>query len=84
MTVLDPDVPASPQHNELAVGVTLRVLRHLLGNLHRPVRAHLQHQPMASPADYLKSFGCRDQSSTALAREGMNNGHAHRASKISR
>lgn len=59
--VLAPDVAASPQHNELAVGVLLRVLRHLLGDLHRPVQAHLPHQPLASPAEYLDSFGCRTQ-----------------------
>lgn len=59
--LLDPDVVASPQHNELAVGVTVRVLRHLLGDSHRPVQAHLPHQPLDSPAEYLKSFGCRTQ-----------------------
>lgn len=59
--ILDPDVVASPQHNELAVGVMLRVLRHLLGDLHRPVQAHLQHQRLAKADEYLKSFGCRTQ-----------------------
>lgn len=59
--ILAPDVPASPQHNELAVGVILRILRHLLGDLYRPIRAHLPHQPLASPAEYLDSFGCRTQ-----------------------
>jgi hypothetical protein len=36
--ILDPDVPASPQHAELALGVILRVLRHLLGDLYRDCR----------------------------------------------
>ena len=59
--LLDPDVVSSPQHSELAVGVILRVLRHLLGDLHRPVQAHLPHQALAPPDDYLESFGCRTQ-----------------------
>jgi AraC-like DNA-binding protein len=87
--LLDPDVLASPQHNELAVGVILRVLRHLLGDLHRPVRAHLPHQPLASPAEYLESFGCRTrfgESATGLtirtadlSRPLRSDSQAHRA-----
>ena len=87
--LLDPDVVASPQHNELAVGVILRVLRHLLGDLHRPVQAHLPHQPLASPAEYLESFGCRtqfDQVATGLtvrtadlSRPLHSDSHAYRA-----
>ena len=87
--LLNPDVVASPQHNELAVGVLLRVLRHLLGDVHRPVRAHLPHQPLASPADYVKSFGCRtefDQATTGLTirtvdlnRPLRSDSNAHRA-----
>jgi AraC-like DNA-binding protein len=59
--ILDPDVVASPQHNELAAGVILGVLRHLLGSLHRPVQAHLPHQPLAPLVEYLDFFGCRTQ-----------------------
>jgi AraC-like DNA-binding protein len=79
---------ASPQHNELAVGVILRVLRHLLGDLHRPVEAHLPHEPLASPAEYLESYGCRtqfDQLATGLtirtvdlSRPLRSDSHAHR------
>ncbi len=86
--LLDPDVVASPQHNELAVGVILRVLRHLLGDLHRPVEAHLPHEPLASPAEYLESYGCRtqfDQLATGLtirtvdlSRPLRSDSHAHR------
>ena len=87
--ILDPDVVTSPQHNELAVGVIVRVLRHLLGDLHRPVQVHLPHEPLASPAEYLESFGCRaqfDQLATGLtirtadlSRPVCSDSHAHRA-----
>jgi hypothetical protein len=59
--ILDPDVPASPQHAELALGVILRVLRHLLGDLYRALQAHLPHQPLAAEAEYRELFGCRTQ-----------------------
>lgn len=87
--LLDPEVVASPQHNELAVGVILGVLRHLLGDLHRPVQVHLPHRPMAPPAEYLESFGCRtqfDQLATGLtirtadlSRPLRNDSQTHRA-----
>lgn len=87
--ILAPDVAASPQHNELALGVMLRVLRHLLGDLHRPLQAHLPHQPLASPDEYLESFGCRTQfgqlasgltvRTADLGRPLRSDSHTHRA-----
>lgn len=56
--ILDADVPASPQHAELALGVILRVLRHLLGELYRPLRAHLPHHPLSPEGEYRELFGC--------------------------
>lgn len=88
-TLLDADVVASPQHNELAVGVMLRVLRHLLGDVHQPIEAHLPHQPLAPAAEYLESFGCRAQFDHAatgltvrtadLSRPRRSDANAHRA-----
>lgn len=87
--ILAPDVAASPQHNELAVGVIARILRHLLGDLHRPIQAHLPHQPLASVAEYRESFGCRTQfedlatgltiRTADLSRPLPTDSHAHRA-----
>lgn len=57
--ILDPDVPASPQHVELSLGVTLRVLRFLLGNDYRPLSVHLPHEPLTDPTDYRSYFACR-------------------------
>jgi len=66
--ILAPDVAASPQHNELAVGVILRVLRHLLGDLHRPLHAHLPHQPLGSPAEYLETIAGDEAATLASVR----------------
>ncbi len=59
--ILDPGIPASPQHIELALSVILRILRHLLGDLYRPLQAHLPHQQLTSAAAYQEYFGCRVQ-----------------------
>jgi len=56
--VLDPDVPTSPQVVELSLGVTLRVLRFLLGNQFCPLSVHLPHEPQTAVADYRAYFGC--------------------------
>jgi AraC-like DNA-binding protein len=57
----------------MALGVVLRVMRHLLGELYRPQRAHLPHLPLASAADYRDYYGCAaqfNQVSTGLAVSG--------------
>lgn len=87
--ILDPSVTASPQHAELALGVILQVLRHLLGDLYRPLRAHLTHEPLDTPARYLEFFGCRTEfgqlatgltvRSADLSRPLHNDALAHRA-----
>jgi AraC-like DNA-binding protein len=50
--------PPHSQVIELALGVTLRVLRFLLGSEYRPLRVHLPHEPLTSRADYAEYFGC--------------------------
>ena len=57
--VLDPHVPASPQVVELSLGVTLRVLRFLLGNDYCSLSVHLPNEPLTAPAEYRAYFGCR-------------------------
>lgn len=67
--ILDSNVRASPQHAEMALGVVLRVLRHLLGDLYRPQKAHLPHRPLVPAAAYRDYYGCVtqfDQVSTGL------------------
>lgn len=56
--IVDPGIPGSAQHSELALTVILRVLRHLLGDLYRPLRAHLPHQQLAPTAAYREFYGC--------------------------
>ena len=51
--------PPCPQSMELSLGVTLRVLRFLLGSDYSPLSVHFQHEPLAPVEDYLRYFGCR-------------------------
>lgn len=51
-------IPPYPQSMELALGVTLRVLRFLLGPNYAPLSVHLPHEPLTPVADYCRYFGC--------------------------
>jgi AraC-like DNA-binding protein len=48
-----------PQSVELALGVSLKVLRFFLGSDWSPLSVHLPHTLVAPRADYLGYFGCR-------------------------
>lgn len=52
--------PAPPQAQalELALGLTLQVLRLFLGITYRPVAVHLPHTPVTAESDYHEYFGC--------------------------
>lgn len=52
--------PAPPQAQalELALGLTLQVLRLFLGTAYRPVAVHLPHPPVTADSDYHEYFGC--------------------------
>lgn len=56
---LDPDLPPHPQGDELSLGVTLRVLRFLLGADYAPLSVHIPHAPLTPAEDYRAFFGCR-------------------------
>lgn len=51
--------PPHPQTIELSLGVSLRVMRFLLGARYAPLSVHLPHQALTPAADYLAYFGCR-------------------------
>jgi AraC-like DNA-binding protein len=51
--------PPHPQTIELSLGVSLRVMRFLLGAQYAPLTVHLPHQPLTATAEYLTYFGCR-------------------------
>ncbi|GAY18937.1 AraC family transcriptional regulator [Mycobacterium sp. shizuoka-1] len=53
------DLPLHPQGNELSLGVTLRVLRFLLGAHYCPLSVHVPHEPLTTVEDYWDYFGCR-------------------------
>lgn len=55
--LLDP-APPQAQAIELALGVTLRVLRLFLGTAYRPVSVHLPHPEVDTKAEYRRYFGC--------------------------
>lgn len=57
--MLDHGLPPHPQADELSLGVTLRVLRFLLGSDYAPLSVHITHQPLSDIADYREYFGCR-------------------------
>lgn len=49
--------PPHPQSTELALGVTVKVIRLLAGDSFRPTAVHLRHEPLGDPADYRRYFG---------------------------
>lgn len=57
--ILIPRPPPHPQTTELSLGVSLRVMRFLLGAHYAPLSVHLPHQPLTATADYQTYFGCR-------------------------
>jgi AraC-like DNA-binding protein len=50
--------PPSPQSMELSLGVSLRVLRFLLGSDWSPLSIHFPHDRLTPLADYVAYFGC--------------------------
>jgi len=50
--------PAQGQALELALGLTLQVLRLFLGATYRPVAVHLPHPRVTAESDYHEYFGC--------------------------
>jgi len=50
--------PPHPQTTELSLGVSLRVLRFLMGSDYPPLSVHLPHDPLTPKTDYLRYFGC--------------------------
>ena len=52
-------LPAHAQTIELSLGVTLKVLRLLLGVQYRPLSTHLTHSPVTPVDEYREYFGCR-------------------------
>ncbi len=57
--MLGADLPSHPQGSELSLGVTLRVLRFLLGAQYTPLSVHVPHHPLTAVEDYWEYFGCR-------------------------
>jgi AraC-like DNA-binding protein len=53
------DAPPYPQTLELALGVSLRVFRLLMGANYTALAVYLQHDPLTPEAAYLQYFGCR-------------------------
>jgi AraC-like DNA-binding protein len=54
-------LPTHAQTIELSQGVTLKVLRLLLGPQYSPISVHLTHNPVAPVGEYREYFGCRTQ-----------------------
>ncbi len=53
------DAPPYPQTMELALGVSLRVFRLLMGANYTGLAVHLPHDPLAPQASYVQYFGCK-------------------------
>jgi AraC-like DNA-binding protein len=51
-------LPPCPQSMGLTLGVSLRVLRFLLGSDYSPLSVHFPHESSTPPADYRAYFGC--------------------------
>lgn len=56
--ILIPHPPAHPHTVELSLGVTLRVLRFLLGAGYAPMAVDLPHRALTEATEYLRYFGC--------------------------
>ena len=54
---VDIDAATIPQSVELALAVTLRILRLLIGAGFHPAAVHLPHEPLTAIADYRHSYG---------------------------
>jgi AraC-like DNA-binding protein len=50
--------PPHPQTTELSLGVSLGVLRLLMGSEYAPLSVHLPHDQLTPKADYVRYFGC--------------------------
>ncbi|WP_416063807.1 AraC family transcriptional regulator [Rhodococcus indonesiensis] len=50
-------LPPHPQTLELALGVSLKVFRFLLGPQYRPLAVHFPHRPLTGCEEYLSYFG---------------------------
>jgi AraC-like DNA-binding protein len=59
--------PPHPQTTELSLGVSLGVMRFLLGAQYTPLSVHLPHEPLTATADYLTYFGCRARFTQPIA-----------------
>lgn len=59
--------PQQAQALELALGLTLQVLRLFLGTAYRPVAVQLPHPPLGSAAEYRDYFGCAPHFSEPVA-----------------
>jgi AraC-like DNA-binding protein len=57
--MLVPRLRPIPQSMELSLGVTLRVIRVMLGADYAPINVHLEHEPLTAEQDYRRYFGCR-------------------------
>jgi AraC-like DNA-binding protein len=57
--MIDPELPPHPHGDELSLGVTLRVLRFLLGADYAALSVHIPHEPLCDVEDYRRYFGCR-------------------------
>ena len=55
------NAPPHPQTTELSLGVSLRVLRFLMGAEYAPMAVHLPHDPLTPKSDYVRYFGCTPQ-----------------------
>ena len=51
-------LPSHSQTSELSLGVTLKVLRLLLGTYYAPLSVHFPHEPLTPAADYVHYYGC--------------------------
>lgn len=51
-------VPPQAQALELALGLTLQVLRLFLGAGYRPAAVHIPHPPLTADSEYREFFGC--------------------------
>jgi len=57
--ILLEQLPPHAQSIELSLGVTLKVLRLLLGAQYCPISTHLTHEPVTPADEYREYFGCR-------------------------
>jgi AraC-like DNA-binding protein len=70
--------PPHRQTTELSLGVSLQIVRLLMGADYTPLKVHLPHGPLTPKADYVRYFGCTPEFAARAAGFTVRTADLHR------